>query len=805
MMRRFILIAIVILLAIAFSLPPLFESQAKKWVEAHGGEDFSVANIDFNPFTARLSLQDVFINHKGKQTLNLPYLKLKMSWQPLMQRKIIVDELSISGLSVDIANHNSDSANIGGILLQSLTATEENITDTQSTKWQLIIKYFELQNAKITYSEPTINTHLEIDSFTLDDFDSNDNDKQASVQLDGKLNNAPVSVNGQVNPSGKQLQYDGHIKLTKLNLSQFTKHDFFNSYPINGLISIDSAIAVEFQTTALFSFKHSGDLLLSDFSTDTEEISLNSSKIHWAGENTVTRKSDEGILLTNSGKLTQDDISLTFNGKDIELALANFDWKGNIHWQNEQPTIKGQLQFNGLQSSFISDQVSIMGADSIKFSDLDIANLNEIAVADISINNLLLNQPSDKESDKKPLIRNQQLNINGVEYHHNKGIQINTILVKGLSTYLQKLDADNWSHSSFVSKLELLFSTPEPPEDTTQENFNIRINDSQLDGALLRYTDISTTPQFKSDIAIESLKLSTVSTEQPELPIHLMLNATIDESSQLIVEGDTQPFHQDTSTTLTIQLKGLPVHPLTSYSTKVIGYEINSGEMDLDSEVKIKSGLIDASNKLKFYHLKVKALGKKQLKELNTKKISSLETGLSILRDDNNIIQLDLPINGALDDIRVNPSDVISQAIGSALKAGAKTYLAAAIFPYGTFLVVAESLGKEVMKVDIDPIIFEPGSIVLNEKSKKYLEKISTILKQRPELNLRVCGKATLKDQGDPIIPDEILLTLAQNRAKVVDDFLINEYGLKNNRLISCKAKLQLKNKKANPRVELQF
>jgi len=754
-MRRFILTIISILIVIIFASPIFVESQLRKWVKSHGGESFTIANIDFNPFTTRLFLEDVHIFHKGKQTLNLPYLKLEMSWRKLLQQKIVFENVVINGLRVDISYHGNDKAHVGGISLQQFLSEKTDETEKNTPDWYFSIDSLDIQDSSVHYSDPKIKTLIEIATLNISNVDSGDIDNQSGLLFDGKINHSATRLEGLIKPLAPRLAYVGSISTEDLDITPFAELDVLSAYNVKGIVSIDSSVKIEFQAPEAVHITHNGDFTISDFHLKTEQLTTTGSKIHWEGE---------------------------------------------IDWKNKQPAISGKIQLKGFRSKVTTDPEIILNVDSIDLTDVVLADFDDLNVQQAVINNLLISHNSGSEQ----LLSNKYLGINGIELNEIEGLQVNRVQMQGLDVNLQKYDSNQWNFSEFISGLLNNIEKHSKNDAIEKEVLRVAVNDFLLKDAVVRFNDQSIAPVFSSIIEIGAIKLSAIDSEQPEVPIYFSLNATIDESSQLVINGDSKPFHKDLPVTVSLQVKGYPMPPISPYTAKVIGYDMNSGEMDLESDIKINANKIDASNKLKFYHLKVKALGEERLAALGAKKIGSLEAGLSILRNNNNTIKLDLPIKGTMDDIRVNSSDVINQAIGSALKTGAKTYLAAAIFPFGTLLVVADSLSDKAMKIELDPIIFEPGSILLSEQDHQYLEKISTILKERPKLRLRVCGRATLQDQQDPKLPDERLLGLAENRAKAVDDFLIKKMGMDNHRLVSCKAKIIVKNNK-KPRVELQF
>jgi hypothetical protein len=86
-------------------------------------------------------------------------------------------------------------------------------------------------------------------------------------------------------------------------------------------------------------------------------------------------------------------------------------------------------------------------------------------------------------------------------------------------------------------------------------------------------------------------------------------------------------------------------------------------------------------------------------------------------------------------------------------------------------------------------------------------------LKDRPGLKIAVCGLATEKDRsflskthqnqeaGGSSIDDK-LLELARKRAEVIEDHLVSDYEIKNNRIFICKPELD-QDAEGQPRAEL--
>jgi outer membrane protein OmpA-like peptidoglycan-associated protein len=126
---------------------------------------------------------------------------------------------------------------------------------------------------------------------------------------------------------------------------------------------------------------------------------------------------------------------------------------------------------------------------------------------------------------------------------------------------------------------------------------------------------------------------------------------------------------------------------------------------------------------------------------------------------------------------------------------------------------VAELAVKAVPGIRLKPVAFEPGTSELNEDAAAYLQQVATIMKDRPDLKVAVCGLATEKDRSflsqqdenqgaDASTIDTRLLELARKRAEIIEDHLVSQHAIKNSRIFICKPELDL-DAEGQPRVYL--
>jgi len=116
---------VVLILAIVLAGTPwLISHQLQKWVLANGGENVSVEDVDFNPFTAELSLINVAIERGGSQSLLLPELRLKARWRDLFERRFVIESADLNGVQLTFDQSQPEQEHVAGILLKNLVAEE---------------------------------------------------------------------------------------------------------------------------------------------------------------------------------------------------------------------------------------------------------------------------------------------------------------------------------------------------------------------------------------------------------------------------------------------------------------------------------------------------------------------------------------------------------------------------------------------------------------------------------------------------------------------------------------------------------
>lgn len=407
----------------------------------------------------------------------------------------------------------------------------------------------------------------------------------------------------------------------------------------------------------------------------------------------------------------------------------------------------------------------------------------------------------------RPLTRIENMTVRSVRYGAPRVFRMASAKLKGLDTILHRDGEGKFREIEEIFPATETGASAEEGKKTTVEIGRIGITNSSI-----TIQDDAVTPPFHTVLHLNAFSLSNIESEKSNQPSPLNLQGTVGKYTSLKLRGSLYPFAGKTTFELEGNVKGLDLPPLSSYTGKSLGYNLVSGQLDCDFNIKTAKGKIDGEGRLTLNNLEVSPKNEKKMKVLAAQLTMPLDAALAMLRDKKKNIRLTLPVSGQLDDPKFDLSDAINQALGKALKTSAVSFLKYTLQPYGAILTVAQLAGKTITAVRLDPIAFPPGSAELGPGADPYLDRVAALMKERPEVRVKLCGKATPADppkegekslSGDPSNgANTHLLELARKRASVIKDFLVTRKKIAPERLFICNPEIN-SDPGDPPRVEL--
>lgn len=928
-------------LLVLVALPAVISYQFKIWVTENGGENVSIENVDFNPFTAKLVLQGVTIERSGSHALELPYLYLQTHWSDLFGQVATFTSLEVNGLNLVIDQSETLKSHVGGILFSRLTSSAETEADPQTANaWEFKVNEFKLTGSQLTYLRSGLETTVKIDQFSLRELDSTNKTSDADISISGSLDGASYAISGELTAFDSTPDFKGTLKIEQLAVERFTAI-IDAAKPLKGLkLSVNSNIHVDNIAADTYQLKHSGDIVLQDYAwvqqdaqvkghaanwkgdlsaqihtagdtslnlggkIDLQQMSLNADgnkvdikALGWDGNLKTTLKQDDAVKLAVNGKLAvkalavnqdqqldlaSDAIDWSGNlettlGKDsstrlsmsaeisvsslavkqpqqqIDLSGDAINWKGKVDLHNRQDAVEisttADASVAGLKLARLDNQRELLSFSQLDLQGMTLNKDKTFQLAELVLSDFGLARQIADGDKVKALLQYQSLNAKNINLKNQQSLYIEEIHQQGMHGTIARNKEGGWSFDTLLEDFNQ-FTAPgeaEPteadPSQQAAEPFAIEIGQLTTSAnSDIRYADASLAQPFEQTLQIDEFTISGIKNNDAANDSQVKLKARLDEKSTLDVSGTARLFATDPEFDLKARVEALSLLPYSQFIESAIGYQVDSGSLNAEGSFVAQDKALSSDTELVLNGLEIKPLSEERLKALKVEIDSGIETGLSMLRNKNQTIKFTLPVKGPFAELEVDPGDIINQAMGSALKTGAKTYLAAALFPFGTLLVIADVATDKAMQVRLDPVLFDAGSAKLLDERTAYLDKVANVLDEKPEINVKICGVSVTADrtvfseqqrqqfektraqqqaskdsetkqqeakdtefQLDEKLINTQMDQLARQRAEVVYRYFSKQKSVKASRLVDCQPRLETDDKEAKPRADLEL
>jgi len=257
-------------------------------------------------------------------------------------------------------------------------------------------------------------------------------------------------------------------------------------------------------------------------------------------------------------------------------------------------------------------------------------------------------------------------------------------------------------------------------KDTDENNFDIKIAKLDINGSQAYFEDLSLPIKFKTDIHTLNGVVYAISNKPGETTF-INIDGEVDKYGSTKIKGSLDSFNPKKFTDINLEFKNLDLSAMSGYSASFAGYTIASGKLFLDLGYKIKDAKLHATNKVVIKQIK---LGK----EIQGDNINHLPLGfvLGLLEDSNGVINIELPIEGNLDEPDFKYGKIVWNAFTNLITTAVSS----------PFRLLGSMLGIDTNK--LSALHFEYGKAVIAPPEKEKLDTIAQIMQKRPKILLKV-------------------------------------------------------------------
>ncbi|MDX1573368.1 MAG: DUF748 domain-containing protein [Methylophaga sp.] len=597
-----------------------------------------------------------------------------------------------------------------------------------------------IEQLSLSPLQPYLNeyTHIEIVSGQLN--------SNASITTHQQM---PFSIQGDLTLS--QLQLDNQQldkKLLSLDTLTINSFDFSQAnlqLAISEVIvdAFDSLIVIDEngETNLKSLIKEQGNTATEDESPSLQ-LDIASLQINNAALALADQQPDSPV---NLGLMLSADVQ-DFSLKDDQQIPFNtqisLESGGEI-------TLEGQMQLFptlAIQAETGIEQLSLLPLQPYlnQYAYVDMVSVKVDATARLSSNQ---QEPFSIQGDltlSEVLLDNQQLDqklisldtlsVNSLDFSQaNKKLAISEMIVDAL--YSRVLINENGETN--IALLIKDQSSTEGAETATEsfsdesDGYEFSLGRAEINNASSQFTDQNLPIVFDAYMQRLNGGISGFATSS-EAPVDIALEGQVDEFGLVVIDGAMNPMDVFDDTMINLAFSNLDLPAMSPYTIKFAGRKIDEGRADVELTYEIVNGDLKASNDILIRDI---VLGEKV--DSPDALDLPLDLAVSLLENNEGVIEINIPVSGNLDDPQFAMGPVIREAIGAALK-----NIVTAPFRFLGSLVGIGN-GDE----PIDTIRFRAGRSDLTPPAQEKLQKLVDALSQRPQLALQI--PAPFAESGD--------------------------------------------------------
>jgi hypothetical protein len=238
----------------------------------------------------------------------------------------------------------------------------------------------------------------------------------------------------------------------------------------------------------------------------------------------------------------------------------------------------------------------------------------------------------------------------------------------------------------------------------------------------LEYADANIEPGFSATITGLTGSAASLSTAR-DTRTQFTLEGNVGEFGFARLTGGVNVYAPRDNTEFRVEMRNIDMTQVTPYSMRFAGYRIASGRLNLDLNYHVRDAALQGDNRIVLEQF---TLGEKV--ESPRALDLPLRLAVSLLKDPDGTINVELPVRGSLDDPQFSVAPLVWKALGNLL-------LKIVSAP---FRAMGHLFGGADQAEQAGSIMFEPGRSRLLPPEREKLQKVAGVMNQKQELQLAV-------------------------------------------------------------------
>ncbi|WP_444996543.1 DUF748 domain-containing protein [Aliikangiella sp. IMCC44359] len=805
---KWLLLPIVALYLLVWAISPLVARLViNDQLEAHSFKLSDNSSIRFNPFILKISLTNIQLidSSTGKATASIKSAEIDIDSLALFSNQILIETLKISGVDIQVKQSDTE-LNIAGFPIKQ---TNSDKTETKSKSsgedpknkkatptWVVLAEKINFDEVNFAFQHLGINHHFTIHSLILNRLKIDEKNQRGKLEIKTSINNSPLKIHFDFEQTNQLGTHQVNFELNDFDLEKIAYLIPPPVEKIAGKLHLKLQQSIALTSEGIRIMQPELNLELNNLKLVATDSTVHNEQLN------IQLVDTEVSLLKNK----QNDIKLNFfiNGKKLQI-------KQNI----SQDLLLSYDKINLEKGNFRLDkkQKYVLNIKSFTIQEIVASAIHTIKDK---------TQPDNKTTLLPPIAKISEVNLSEIDVN-DQHLSLNKIKISGLdSTILldankqlinlaqlpNKKESQELNSKPNTSEVQQKASnstkeTKEPPPTFSLDQLIIT-EDSQL-----KFSDASVSPTFSQHLNFKKLEIGPIDSRDKKIKTNINIDFKTDAYSGAAIQGDILPFSEKVNLNLTSKIREFSLPEVSPYMKKSLGFEMLSGQFDSDIKISIIEDKINGKTKLTMRGLELSSADGAEANSLKDQSAIPLNSALNMLKDSDGNLELDIPLKGNVNAPGFGVSSFITLITKKAVMSAAESYLIDTFVPYANVLSVVRIAGEYMLKVRFEDLEYSPEMIEVQEKQLKFIQQFTTLLKDKPDTQVKVCAIATPQDLPElkPEIKNpeyiEKLRTISKHRGEHFKAWVVEKGKIESSKLLLCQPQID-SSKDAKPRIEFE-
>ena len=746
-----------------------------QYLQAQQLELGAESTIRYNPFLSRLTIEKLALSkatdHSGK-VFQLAELTVELALHRLFFDQVNVTEFVIDGLYITI-NKDTDLLNVAGINIPLGHKAEheiksEVVSEKLDLPLQLVMSKMKLINSTVDIIEQGQLHQLHLTDVSISEVSATESKQDLSVSVIADLDGAEVILSVVADMTGRLGEINIEAELTDIDINKFTHFSTPYVEKITGSVNYHGNHNIKLTEEGI-------NIDIIDLAFTGQNLAVKKNDLHLSlGQQefktdylAIKTLANSAVNITTVGELLLQDINI-YNKTETQALMAIQELLlDGIGINNEQGQYKLTANNVMILDSFFSDNTDNEIPALTQFKAL---NIKDIVLTD---EGLVVDA-----IELAGLKGNAQLN--------KKKVLKNLIITK--DELLSALEVNSESEKQVSDGLEL------DGHVSAEKAFSIKLNSiSLVDNAEIQFLDSSISPSYNRRVTVTHFSAGPFDNQLADQSSIIKIKGSSNKYAIFDVTVNAKPFLDIPSYDMAGQFNEINLPGLSAYVKQALGYEIESGQLDLAIKAELSGTEIEGEAKVLLRGVNLADINGVEEDSSNDQTSIPFSVALAMLEDSDGNVELDLPLSGDTSSPSFGLSGFLTVLIKKATIIGTREYLAQVLFPYAGLVTVVMVADKHMLKLEIRNLDYEAESVEVPTDDEEFLSEFVALMKDKSDLQVKLCGVSIAtdigKENGSDISSKEdtkALMAIARQRGENFKAYMVEEHEIDSSRLLLC-------------------